>query len=119
MLVYVLVHVWGFSHPHSHSTTVGGNGAKATGFLLLRDIFRSCRSVPPAQDQTVPEILKYQLCVAKLKGLEEPTAPQVDAVPAKAVIRGQLDLGRRMRHVQLLFTGDKEAFIFLLSVSEY
>lgn len=45
--------------------------------------------------------------------------PQVDAVPAKAVIRGQLDLGRSLRHVQLLFTGDKEVFVFLLSVSEY
>lgn len=104
---------------HTLSTGVRANRAKATGFLLLRDIFRSHRSEPPAQDQIVPEILKYQLCVAKLNGLEELTVPQVDAVPAKALIRGRLDLGRSLRHVQLLFTGDKQVFIFLLSVSEY
>lgn len=104
---------------HTLSTGVRANRAKATGFLLLSDIFLSHRSVPPARDQIVPEILKYQLCVAELKGLEELTLPQVDAVPPEALIRGQLDLGRRMRHVQPLFTGDKEVFIFLLSVSEY
>lgn len=104
---------------HTLSTGVRANRAEATGFLLLHNIFRSHRSVPPAHDQIVPEILKHQLWVAKLKGLEEPTVPQVDAVPAKALIRGQLDLGRRMRHVQLLFTGNKEVFIFLLSLSEY
>lgn len=101
------------------STGVRTKRAKATGFLLLHNIFCSHCSVPPAQDQIVPEIQRYRLCVAKLKGLEELTVPQVDAVPAKALIRGQLDLGRRMHHVQLLFTGDKEVFIFLLSVSEY
>lgn len=104
---------------HTLSTGVRANRAKATSFLLLHNIFRSHCSVPPAQDQIVPEILKYQLRVAKLKRLVELTVPQVDAVPAKALMRGQVDLGRSLCHVQLLFTGDKEVFIFLLSVSEY